>query len=271
MYKVVKKLSEMLADHVIGLNNTKVFAERVSYVFPDFDFLESNIKKHKPYMFVLIARQNFIDDYILSDTVDIQTISSIAHQGTSPASYSISGDHIGNHKYQLKIETSGSLGAAEYRLSLNDGQTWGSLETVPSDGNITIGDATIFTFGAEGDLVQGDIYSWETVSMQDKIFQTDKFTFALRIEIYAAYEDEFFGTDSRLGYPDQVLNFFKANRAIHDNEYIYRINLDKSAQPLSDIRAGLFRSGVSVILEGSLYHTIRVPLIGSIGEEIAQT
>jgi len=268
MYKSIKKLSDMLADYIIGINNKKVFAERISYVFPDFDFLESNIKKHEPYMFVLIARQNFINDYMLADTKDIQTISAITHQGTSPASCSISGDHIGNHKYQLKIETSGPLGTAEYRISPDDGQTWGSLETVPADGQITIGDRTVFTFGAEGDLVQGDIYSWETVSMQDKIFQTDKFVFALRIEIYAAYEDEFFGTDSRLGYPDQVLNFFKGNRAIHDGEYIYRVNLDKSAQPLSDSRAGLFRNGVSVILEGSLYHTIRVPLIGAIDEEV---
>jgi len=271
MYKAVKKLSELLADHIVGLNNKKVFTERVSYVFPDFDFLESNVKKYEPYMFVLIARQNFIEDYLLADTVDIQTISSVTHQGTSVASYSLSGSHIGNHKYQLKIETSGPLGTAEYRLSGDDGQTWGSLETVQANGQITIADGTIFTFGAEGDLIQGDIYSWETVSMQDKIFQTDRLTFALRIEIYAAYEDEFFGTGSRLGYPDQLLNFFKANRAIHDDEYIYRLNLDKGAQPLSDIRAGLFRSGVSVMLEGSLYHKIRVPLIGAIGEEIAQT
>lgn len=271
MYKSIKILSDLLVDSIVGLNNKKVFAERVSYDFPDYNFLESIVKKYEPYMFVLILRQNFINEYTLADTKDIQTVSAVMHSGTSSASYSLSGSHIGNHKYQLKIETGGSLGIAEYRLSGDDGQTWGSLETVPANGQIAIGDGTIFTFGSEGDLVQGDIYSWETVSMQDKIFQTDKFMFALRIEIYAAYEDEFFGTDSRLGYPDQLLNFFSENRAIDDGEYIYRINLDKGSQPLSDIRAGLFRSGVSVLLEGSLYHTIRVPLIGAIGEEIAQT
>lgn len=270
MSNIVEKLKDMLVDSIIGRKAVaKVFTDRATLEFPDYDFLENvNVRKDEPYMALIIASQAYSSMHRLVEKTAIQTVSEIEHQGSSQASFDLSGSHRGNNYFILEIVTSGALGAAEYHLSKDGGESFGEAQTVPPGGQVAIGDGTTLTFGAEGDLVAGDSYYWQTVSMMELKYRTDELTVRIVIELYTADEIELLGNDNFTGYFDQLKSFFTEQRAIHDGEHIFRINLDRKAQPYSDFRAGKFRGVISVIIEGALYYKKQVPLIGALVEEV---
>lgn len=270
MSNIVEKLKDMLVDNIIGRKAaTKVFTDRATLEFPDYDFLENvDVKKDEPYMALIISSQAYSSMHRLVEKTAIQTVSEIEHQGSSQASFDLSGTHRGNNDFVLEIVTSGSPGAAEYRLSKDGGESFGEVQTVPADGQVTIGDGTTLTFGAEGDLVAGDSYFWQTISMMELKYRTDELSIRTIIELYTADEIELLGDDNFTGYLDQLRSFFIEQRAIHDGEHIFRVNLDRKAQPYSDFRGGKFRGVISVIIEGALYYKKQVPLIGALAEEV---
>ena len=270
MSNIVEKLKDLLVDSIIGRKGgAKVFINRATLEFPDYDFLENvDIQKDEPYMALIIASQSYNSMHRLVEKTVIQTISEIEHQGSSQASYDLSGTHRGNNSFVLEIVASGALGVAEYHLSKDGGESFGEVHTVPPDGQVAIGDGTIFTFGEEGDLVDGDSYFWQTISMMELNYQTDEMTVQIVIELYTANEVELLGDDEFTGYLDQLKSFFIEQRAIHDGQHVFRVNLDKKVQPYSDFRAGKFRGVMSVIIDGALYHKKQVPLIGALVEEV---
>lgn len=270
MSNIVEKLRDLLADSIIGRKSTgKVFINRATLEFPDYDFLENvKVQKDEPYMALVIASQAYNSMHRLVKKTAIQTVSEIEHQGSSQASYNMSGIHRGNNSIVLEIVTSGAFGVAEYRLSKDGGESFGEVQTVPADGQVAIGDGTTLTFGGEGDLVAGDSYSWQTVSMMELKYQTDELTIRIVIEIYTSDDVELLGDNDFKGYLYQLKSFFTEQRAIHDGKHIFRVNLDRKAQPYSDFRAGKFRGVISVIIDGALYHKKQVPLIGALAEEV---
>jgi hypothetical protein len=262
MYKVVKRFADLLADSIVGLDGTKVFVGRTSLEFPDYDSLEKvMVEKNKPHM-AIIANTKYSPAFQLADKKDVCTISAIVHTGVSAASYSLSGQHRGNNSFVLEITQSGPPGSAIYKLSKDNGNIFGAPLTVPGNGQVNIDDGTILSFGVEGNLATGDRYSWQTISMKELIYQTDTFISGLSINIHCADEAEYFGNDDFSGFIDQIVIFFQQNRAIHDNEYIYNISLDRGAHPQSGIRKGLFYGVITAIIEGAMYYKNQIPLIG---------
>ena len=267
---IVEILAGIIADNIIGRDGTtKVFLNRYTTEFPDYEFIEkADVKANQPYMAIVIASQSYNPNYYLADRQDIQTISDITHTGTSIASYALSGTHRGNNSFAIRIAASGALGVAQYEWSKDGGEIYTSPQIVPANGQIDNGDGTIFIFGDEGDLVMGDVYTWDTVSLKELTYHTDTVNYNVSIQLYVNNADELFGKTGFTGYLDQLRKIFIENRAITDGDYIYRVSLNKKAQPYSDSRAGKYRGLLSVIVEGALYYKKQVPLIGAVTEEI---
>lgn len=269
MLKVVEKLASMLENHVIGTNGqTKVFTDRTTLEFPDYEFIENvKVVANEPYMAIVFGPR-YTPSYNLVKTEPINEISDIVHQGSSQASYSIVGDHRGNNSYIIEIVTGGPLGTAEYRISTDGGETWTDPATVPVSGAIEIGDGTVFQFGPEGDLVQGDTYSWETKSLLELTYQTDEVVIDLAIDVYTANAKELLGDAAFDGYLKQIRTFFQANRAIHENGDIWRIALGRGNQPYSDVRAGKYRGFIAAEISGALYYKKQVPTVEALDLEV---
>lgn len=271
MSNIIERLGSLLADNIIGRDGTsKVFTKRYSVQFPDYDFIErADVQENKPYMALVISSQTFNPNYHLADKNTIQTISDITHQGSSAASYVLTGTHRGNNKFAIRIAASGALGIAQYQWSKDGGDNYTSAQVVPLNGQIINGDGTTFTFGSEGNLVMGDVYLWETVSMMENTYCTDAVVYNVSIQLYTSTQIELFGNTGFTGYLDQLRQFFVGHRAIDDSEYIYRVSLNKKAQPYSDTRAGKYRGLLTIVIEGALYHKKQVPIIGATTVEVA--
>ena len=268
MYKITKRLTEMLVNHLVGPNGTKVFEGRYSLHFPSDDEIEKiGIALNNPYMSILNSPK-FQRERRLAKTETVQTISDIAHTGSSVASYSLSGKHIGNNNYILEITLSGSLSVAAYRLSDDNGESFGMSAVIPGNGQVVIGDGTTMIFGSEGNLVAGDRYIWNTISVQKQTRQTHSFTTKASISIHCGTELELYGEGNFEGYIDQLLSFFQLNGQIHDGKYIYQIDLDEGSQPYTEKRNDTYYGVLLVIISGELYYEKQVPLIGETAVEV---
>jgi hypothetical protein len=268
---IIERLGSLLADNIIGRDGTsKIFVKRYTVHFPDYDFIEKvDVKENQPYMALIISSYVFNSNYHLANKKAIQTISDIDHQGTSAASYVLTGTHRGNNNFVIRIAASGALGTAQYQWSKDGGDNYTNAQVVPPNGQIINGDGTTFTFGSEGNLVMGDVYTWETVSMMELTYCTDAVVYNVSIQLYTATKIELFGNTKFTGYLDQLRQFFVEHRAINDSEYIYRVSLNKKAQPYSDTRAGKYRGLLTIVIEGALYHKKQVPIIGTTTVEAA--
>lgn len=270
MPDIVGKLGEFLASRIVGLDGSScIFMGRVSHVFPDLNFISNAVVKNAPYLSIPIASGVYKSSYLLVNKNNIRTISEVIHSGTSAAGADISGAHRGNNNFLLEIISGGFRGQAIFRLSSDGGISWGENQSVPHNGQIEIGDGTILTLGAQEELIEGETYAWQTVSMQERIYQTDDLMLRLALNFYAASEVELFGNADFEGYFQQAVNIIKENRAISDGEHIWKLSLDAEAQPISDQRADKYRVVIGTILEGSLYYKKRVPLISLVDEEIS--
>ncbi len=63
-----------------------------------------------------------------------------------------------NKTYEVQIMSSGALGTATYEVSSDGGQTWGSTQTMPASGNITLGNGITLKFTA-GTFNTGDVFN----------------------------------------------------------------------------------------------------------------
>jgi hypothetical protein len=268
MYKITKRLAELLVDHIVGPNGTKVFNDRYTLHFPGDDEIEkAGVALNNPYMSILNSPK-FQRKRGLAKTEPVQTISDIVHTGSSVASYSLSGKHIGNNNYVLEITLSGPLSVAAYRLSDDGGESFRMSEVISGNGQVEIGDGTTIVFGSEGNLVAGDRYIWNTVSVQKQTHQTHSFTTKASISIHCGTERELYGEGNFVGYIDQLLSFFQRNGHIHDGKYIYQIDLDEGSQPYMEKRNDTYYGVLIVIISGELYYEKQVPLIGETAVEV---
>ena len=72
---------------------------------------------------------------------------------------SASGIGAGNADAVLEIVTSGQLGTATYKLSLDGGATWENATATPANGQVTLGASGAILTLAEGAHVSGDRYA----------------------------------------------------------------------------------------------------------------
>ncbi len=79
------------------------------------------------------------------------------HVGTGPAAI-LSGVAGGNADAVVEIVEAGSLGAATYKLTLDNGATWTESAATPANGQIALGETGITLVLGEGDQVAGDRY-----------------------------------------------------------------------------------------------------------------
>jgi len=85
-------------------------------------------------------------------------ITPVEHTGTGPEA-SVSGTPAGNADAVVKIITGGALGTATYKLSEDGGETWGSEDTTPANGQIAIGSTGVTLTLGSGDQVADDEYA----------------------------------------------------------------------------------------------------------------
>lgn len=62
--------------------------------------------------------------------------------------------------FMVKITQAGALGAAKYKVSTDGGDTWGTEQTIPAGGDITVGDGINVTFTAgTSDFALDDVFT----------------------------------------------------------------------------------------------------------------
>ncbi len=98
------------------------------------------------------------------------TISDITLTGTGQATFVSSGTPNGEYEVVLEILTGGALNEAQYRQSLDGGDSWSVAKTVPVDGAVNTGTGVTVTFTAAVDpatsFVKGDKYAFKTTPPQ---------------------------------------------------------------------------------------------------------
>lgn len=96
------------------------------------------------------------------------TATEIEHIGTGQATFVKNGDPNGEYDVILEITLGGALNAAQYKLSLDGGDTWSQIKTVPVDGIVDTGTGITITFSEAVDpatsFVAGDTYSFKTTA-----------------------------------------------------------------------------------------------------------
>ena len=83
-----------------------------------------------------------------------------ASGNTYAGTTSSSGTYTGttNKTYTVKIVAGGALGTATYKVSSDDGTTWGAVQTIPVGGTITAGDGVNLTFPPDT-FATNDVFS----------------------------------------------------------------------------------------------------------------
>ncbi len=94
-------------------------------------------------------------------------ISEVTHVGTGSATFATSGSPNNDYDIIIQIVKGGALNVAQYQESLDGGDTWSGVKTVPLNGAVAVtgtGVTITFTAGnpAEGSFVAGDTYSFST-------------------------------------------------------------------------------------------------------------
>lgn len=109
------------------------------------------------------TKEQLRDELLLA----MQGVGYVAKVGAGEGSLSLSGVAAGEYEVKVKITTPGSLGVAEFRYSLDDGDTYNGADVVvPSGGNYVLtGTGVTLTFEngpgeADQSFLMGDIYSF---------------------------------------------------------------------------------------------------------------
>lgn len=103
--------------------------------------------------------------HVADDTYSAQIrgpIGPITKVGTGP-DITAAGTVLAAAEVQLLIVTAGGRNEGTYQISLDGGDSWGGLRTIPVDGLIAVGTTGVtITFPAQ-DAVAGDTYSFKTI------------------------------------------------------------------------------------------------------------
>lgn len=91
--------------------------------------------------------------------------SNVVHTGTGNATYTLSGNPLYDAEVVVKIVSGGRLNEATAKISLDGGDTWGTVFLIPGNGEINIEDSgvkMIFTEGPqpENSFAENDTYSF---------------------------------------------------------------------------------------------------------------
>jgi len=267
--KVLTAIGTAIASKLTGVNEDGEtfypFVNRWDYGFPDDEFIENcEIAKYKPFMSVY-GSFKYVRDWSLVDKDGTQSKSNVEHDGTSVLNYALEGEHRGNNDYVLEIVTGGALGTALYKLSKDGGESWGDPSIVPDNGRIVISDGTTLVFTGVGSLVTGDRYSWETVSLVKETYRSYRFAGTVDIELLAATEIELLGDTETVGYLDQLVNLFSEKAGVVMDSFSHVItSIKEMPSPIGDIRVDKYRGAVVIDVEGCLYTSKDVPMIGEI-------
>lgn len=96
------------------------------------------------------------------------TSTDITHVGTGQATFVKGGTPNGEYDVVLEITQGGALNAAQYKVSLDGGDSWSQIKTVPVDGIVDTGTGITITFSEAVDpatsFVAGDTYSFKTTA-----------------------------------------------------------------------------------------------------------
>lgn len=267
--KVLTAIGTAVASKLTGVNEDEEtfypFVDNWDYGFPDDEFIENcDIAEGKPHMNVY-GSFKYVRDWSLVDQEGTQSKTSIVHEGTSVLNFALEGDHRGNNDYVLEIITGGALGTALYHLSMDGGESWGDPIIVPANGRIIIGDGTTIVFTGVGDLVTGDRYSWQTVSLITQKYRSYRFMGSVDIELLAAAKTELMGDPETTGYLDQLVNLFSDKAGVVMDSFSHiTTSIKEMPSPTHDIRVNKYRGTVIIDVEGCLYVSKDVPMIGEI-------
>ncbi|MBU1002791.1 MAG: DUF2586 domain-containing protein [Proteobacteria bacterium] len=86
-------------------------------------------------------------------------LGTVNQAGTGPEAL-VSGVAVANANVVVEIVDAGVLGTATYKLSEDDGSTWGGATAIPANGQISVGDTGATLVLASGDYASGDSYSF---------------------------------------------------------------------------------------------------------------
>lgn len=96
------------------------------------------------------------------------TSTALTHTGTGQATFVKNGDPNGEYDVILEITLGGALNQAQYKVSLDGGDSWSQVKTVPVDGIVDTGTGITITFTAAVDpptsFVAGDTYTFKTTA-----------------------------------------------------------------------------------------------------------
>ncbi|GAB6170783.1 hypothetical protein JCM15765_02610 [Paradesulfitobacterium aromaticivorans] len=98
------------------------------------------------------------------------TSTDVVHAGTGLATFTKTGNPNGEYQVVMEVLLGGALNTAQYRLSLDGGDSWGVAKTIPLDGVVATDTGITLTFTNAVDpaqsFVAGDRYSFETTPPQ---------------------------------------------------------------------------------------------------------
>jgi hypothetical protein len=92
------------------------------------------------------------------------TQSVVGHIGSGSPAVTVSGTPYDSWQPQFQIVQGGALGAATFKYSLDNGQTFSAVFTVPSGGSYVIPNTGITATFASGTYVAADVYYWTTTA-----------------------------------------------------------------------------------------------------------
>lgn len=96
------------------------------------------------------------------------TSTALAHTGTGQATFVKNGNPNGEYDIILEITLGGTLNQAQYKVSLDGGDSWSQIKTVPVDGIVDTGTGITITFTAAVNpptsFVAGDTYTLKTTA-----------------------------------------------------------------------------------------------------------
>lgn len=96
------------------------------------------------------------------------TSTDITQAGTGQSTFSTGGSPNGEYGVVIEITTGGALNVAQYKVSVDGGDSWSQVKTVPVNGAVDTGTGVTVTFVAAVDpatsFVAGDTYSFKTTA-----------------------------------------------------------------------------------------------------------
>ena len=110
---------------------------------------------------ILSAGTHIVDDEYA--TTIRTSIGPVSHVGTGP-DITVGGTVKAAADVQMKVVSGGGRNTGTYQLTVDGGDNWGAVRTIPVDGLIAVGSTGVtITVPASPDMVTGDIYSFELI------------------------------------------------------------------------------------------------------------